>query len=441
MTSSLDEQVSSLLGDDDLDLASLGGGAGRLLAGPRSIWAAETIVQHLMRLGQVLVPSRTPREVLDEIAASGLVGRGGGEFPFARKLATALAAGREPIVVVNASEGEPASRKDITLLRLRPHLVLDGAEAVAFAIRAGEVVVYTHATRGDLRQVLESAFEERRAHGVGTARFRLVESPSRYVAGESSAVVSFLERGVALPTRRALPAAANGVGGRPTIVSNTETYAHVGLIARHGAAWFREAGTKSTPGSTLVTLQGTVKSPGSVVEVLRPVPFNALLSGAGGLEGAPPAVLVGGYAGTWVDGAALWPTSIDRNSLRSAGVALGCGLIAPIDAATCGVAETTRILWWMAHESAGQCGPCANGLPAVADLMELLISGKAQSRDLLRLRQLAVAIRGRGDCGHPTGAIELLESALDTFHEEVRRHVRGKCCTATGVGFPLPESH
>src|SRR5487761_2424333 len=331
-------------------------------------------------------------QVLDEIAASGLVGRGGGEFPFARKLATALAAGREPIVVVNASEGEPASRKDITLLRLRPHLVLDGAEAVAFAIRAG-------------------------------------------------AVVSFLARGVALPTRRALPAAANGVGGRPTIVSNTETYAHVGLIARHGAAWFREAGTKSTPGSTLVTLQGTVKSPGSVVEVLRPVPFNALLSGAGGLEGAPPAVLVGGYAGTWVDGAALWPTSIDRNSLRSAGVALGCGLIAPIDAATCGVAETTRILWWMAHESTGQCGPCANGLPAVADLMELLISGKAQSRDLLRLRQLAVAIQGRGDCGHPTGAIELLESALDTFHEEVRRHVRGKCCTATGVGFPLPESH
>jgi NADH:ubiquinone oxidoreductase subunit F (NADH-binding) len=380
-----------------------------------------------------------PDEIRSVIRESGLVGRGGGEFPLSRKLDTAVAAPGEPFVVVNASEGEPASRKDATLLLLRPHLVLDGAQAVASAVGASEIVVYVHRGSRDLARVVGFAIEERkRTHAA--ARVVIAESPDRYVAGESSAVVSFLDRGVALPRRSRLPAAHAGVAGRPTIVSNTETYAHVALIVRFGSTWFKTAGSPGTPGSTLVTLAGAVSRPGTVVEVVRPVSFASLLAGSGGVEGPPRAVLLGGYAGTWVDGRSIWATSLDRDALRNVGASMGCGLVAPLGHDACGLAETARLFRWLATESAGQCGPCVSGLPAVADLVDLLADGRARSRDISRIHRLAVAIRGRGACGHPTGAIELLESALDTFPEEMKRHLRGERCKPLSHGLPLSKT-
>jgi NADH:ubiquinone oxidoreductase subunit F (NADH-binding) len=339
--------------------------------------------------------------------------------------------------VVNASEGEPASRKDASLLLLRPHLVLDGAEVVAAATGARQIVVYVHRGNRDVVRTLGAALGERRTSSNALAPVIVTEAPDRYVAGEASAVVSFLDRGVALPRRSSRPAAYVGVAGRPTIVSNTETFAHVGLIARFGSAWFRSAGSEGTPGSTLVTLAGSVSRPGTVVEILGPASFASLLSGNGGLAAPPRAVLLGGYAGTWVDGRSIWATSLDREALRNVGASMGCGLVAPLAYDACGLAETARLFRWLASESAGQCGPCVSGLPAVAGLVDLLVAGRARARDLTRIHRLAVTIRGRGACGHPTGAIELLESALDTFADDVRRHLRGERCVALARGLPL----
>jgi NADH:ubiquinone oxidoreductase subunit F (NADH-binding) len=189
-----------------------------------------------------------------------------------------------------------------------------------------------------------------------------------------------------------------------------------------------------------VTIAGAVRASGTVVEVLRPVTFGALLGEVAGLEDPPQALLLGGYAGTWVKGTSAWNTSIDRHALRDVGAPIGCGLIAVLDYQACGLAETARLLSWLASESAGQCGPCTSGLPVVVEQLQLLCQGRARSRDVSRLRQLAVAIRGRGACGHPTGAIELLESALDTFDDEVSWHLRGHRCEANGVGLPIHAS-
>ncbi|HVC24810.1 MAG TPA: NADH-ubiquinone oxidoreductase-F iron-sulfur binding region domain-containing protein [Acidimicrobiales bacterium] len=412
----------------------------RLLAGPAASAGAEPYAAHVARLGPPGHRRQSPEELRSAVGESGLLGRGGGEFPLSRKLDLAVMSPGDSIVVVNASEGEPASRKDATLLELRPHLVLDGADAVAAAVGATEIVVYLHRGRSATdRNVVRALIERDRVPGAGATRVRLVDAPDRYVAGEASAVVRFMSGGAPAPRRTSLPPAASGVGGRPTVVSNAETYAHVALIARYGAAWFATAGSTGSPGSTLLTLAGDVAAPGTVVESLGPTTIGSILSGPGGLAHPPVAVLIGGYSGSWVDGGVAWATPLDRHALANAGVRLGCGLVAVLGTGACGIAETARLLRWLAGESAGQCGPCAFGLPAIADLAGMLADGRARRSDVRELRRLAASVRGRGACGHPTGVAELVESALDTFAVELRRHLGGRACASAGAGFPLPQ--
>jgi len=429
------DRTSSRIRARKLPVAVLGGEGARLLAGPEV--DPESFVDHELRLGRLQV-SNDPYVLVEQVRASGLVGRGGGEFPLIAKLDLARASQGIPIVVVNASEGEPASRKDRTLVEFRPHLVLDGAQIVAHAIGAEEVVVYVHGRGTDLAMVLSRAVTQRFKHGHDHVPTRILETPERYVAGEASAVVNAVAGGQPLPKRSEYPPAAVGIHGRPTIVSNVETYAHVALIARFGPDWFREAGSVAVPGSTLVTLAGSLSSRGTVLEILGPISLEELLVEIGGGSHFQ-AVLLGGYSGTWLNSTMARPLKVERAALRGAGAALGCGLIVPLGSDACGIAETARLLRWMAGESAGQCGPCVNGLPAIARVMGELASGSGHRSDIRRLRQLAVMVRGRGACGHPTGVANLLESTMEVFAEELEAHARGKRCLATGEGLPLPS--
>ncbi|HVB06720.1 MAG TPA: NADH-ubiquinone oxidoreductase-F iron-sulfur binding region domain-containing protein [Acidimicrobiales bacterium] len=416
--------------------AVLGGPGARLLAGPPHAGGTESLVDHNRRLNPLELDAVDPAELRAIIERSGLLGRGGGQFPIATKCAVAAESPGVAVVVVNASEGEPASRKDRTLIEMRPHLVIDGAMVAARAIGADEIVFYLHEGRGPSIAALQGAISER---GNDAVPVRLVEAPARYVAGETSAVISYLEGSGALPRHRSVPAAASGLFGRPTTVNNAETIAHLALVARYGSRWFAEAGDRSSPGSTLVTLAGEVTVPGVVAEVLEPVPLGALLSTVGGLDEAPRAVLIGGYEGIWLDGKIARVTPLSRGSLFRAGVSIGCGLVAVLGGRSCGVATTARIVRWLAGESAGQCGPCASGLPAIADVLDALGGGAATRRDLRRLRQLCAAVAGRGACGHPSGVVSLVESALDTFAPEVDEHLAGRSCAPSALGFPLPR--
>jgi NADH:ubiquinone oxidoreductase subunit F (NADH-binding) len=413
----------------------------RLLAGPAQSMGSESLASHMRRLGSLDAICTTPQALRDTVRASGLMGRGGAGFPTATKFDLAAAAVGTPIVVVNASEGEPASAKDRTLLELRPHLILDGADLAAAAVGAKEIVIYFHRAHLRSNAALELALAERRDAGIDTSNVRLVDAPARYVAGETSAVVSYLGGNGALPRRGAKPAAQVGIANRPTVVNNAETLAHLALVARFGANWFAQVGTPEAPGSTLITLAGSVAVPGQVVEVLGPVAIGRVLESAGGLDAVPRAILLGGYAGTWISGETAWHTPLDRHALKALGVSLGCGLVAVLHDQVCGLAETARLLAWLAGESSGQCGSCVFGLPLLSGYVDDIVAGRSRRSDVRRLREHAASVRGRGACGHPTGVVTLLESALETFTPELARHLRGAVCDAQdGLDhFPLPS--
>ena len=414
--------------------------ATRLLAGPRAHLGAESLLAHSRRLGRLHMPASFEAAV-SIAAAAGLTGRGGGEFPFAEKLRAALSDRKLPLVVVNGAEGEPASRKDRTLLELRPHTVLDGASWVATAIGAPEVVIYLEPSRAKAWQSVTDAIWERSSAGMCDPAFRLVAAPDYFVAGETTAVVAVLEGIGPMPSRRTIPVASCGAGGRPTVVSNTETFAHLGLIGRFGPDWFRQAGSLRSPGSTLITLGGNVAIPGLVVEVLEPVVIGELLSEFGKVNEIPQAILVGGYSGRWVDGHLLNDVPLDRASLRSSGYGLGCGLLAPLAARACGLGVTLRLLDFLAGESSGQCGSCVLGLPSLVDSLEDIIRGRSGRRGPSRLLRLSMELEGRGGCAHPEGAIALLQSSLQVFSEDADRHARGhRCSEGLGAGwFPVPR--
>lgn len=421
-------------------IGRVGDDNGVLLAGPVDGWA--DLATHRTRwTGRRPAPGR----LVDLIETGGLCGRGGGQFPFARKLRTLLdqPAHRRTAapVVVNASESEPASRKDHTLLTRRPHLVLDGAALVAAEAGVGEVVLHLHDGADEAVRVLRAAIGERHAAGLDDPVWRLSLGPARYVAGEASAVLSFVEGGPALPRWSPEPAAVSGLWGLPTLISNAETMAQLAAMVELGPQEWRDAGPGPWSGPLLLTLAGCVTQPGDVVEVVGPATVGRVLAEAGGLHEPPAAVLVGGYAGTWLPGPVAWRLPLDRTGLASAGASIGCGLLAVLPADACGLAETARLVGWLAGEGAGQCGPCALGLPRLGTTFDALAGGAG--RVVPELHRLAASVDGRGACRHPDGVARLARSALQTFAADLRRHRWGRTCEHAGRAplLPLPADH
>ena len=400
----------------------------RLLAGPAPEGGAELLAGHLLRLGALPAGLLSDRAgLMETIEASGLAGRGGGGFRVARKLAAARETGVRPLLIVNAAESEPASGKDRALCELRPHLVLDGAAVAAAVVGADQVALYTHRGATKVATALRAAVAERGDRRLADPRWLLAAAPDRYVAGEASAAASFVSGGDARPRFLSRPLAVAGVDGRPTVVQNAETVAHLALLARRGAEWWAEAGTPAHPGSRLVTVAGAVRDPGLVLEVVKPTPIGALLAAAGA-AGPPSAVLTGGYGGRWVAGDAAWLTDFEPDALRAAGAGVGCGLLAVLPHGACPLAETAHLASYLAGESAGQCGPCVFGLPEVAESLHDLAAGRAGRRQVRRLQRQLDAVRGRGGCNHPDGVAAMVTSALEVFADDVARHTRGRPC-------------
>lgn len=382
--------------------------------------------------------------LIELVEASGLRGRGGGGFPAGAKLHAVAGARKHalarPVVLVNGAEGEPASFKDRTLLQSLPHLVLDGAEVAARAIGAQEIVLAVCDTAGDALAGVRGALGERaRQPSRAPLRARLVAVPNRYVAGQESALVNFVNGGPALPTFTPPLPFERGVGGRPTFVSNVETLAHIALIARHGSDWFRQLGLASQPGSALVTLSGTQLAYPGVYEIEVGSPLSTLLDAAGGLQDAPRALLLGGYSGGWVDGSLLRGVALSDEHLAPYGAALGAGVIVLLSADACPTAELTRLTRWLAAQSARQCGPCLFGLDAIATDVEQVMLGQAPRDALRRLAGLGAVVRGRGACTHPDGAVRMLASALEVFAEELADHARHGPCAACERPSELPR--
>jgi NADH:ubiquinone oxidoreductase subunit F (NADH-binding) len=358
----------------------------------------------------------------------GLTGRGGAGFPSARKLA-AVAAGKRAVVVANGAEGEPLSSKDRTLLTRAPHLVLDGLQLVAEATGAAEAYAYVPQ---DLCAPIASALLERR--GLDRIHVTVVAAPDAFISGEETAAVSRISGGPAVPRDKSRMVVTAGVRGRPTLVHNVETLAHLALAARRGPGWFRETGTPDEPGTFLSTISGAVANPG-VYEFGYGVALEDLLAAAGGPSAQLQAVLVGGYHGAWVSWPAASGAPVSRAGLRPYDASPGAGIIAALPSATCGLVQTSRIVSYLAEQSAGQCGPCLNGLPRLAEVFDEMVGAAgrpAPAAAIEEVRRIAGLVEGRGACHHPDGTVRLVRSALVTFSQDVLAHRAGSCIAKAG---------
>ncbi|MGZ4192996.1 MAG: NADH-ubiquinone oxidoreductase-F iron-sulfur binding region domain-containing protein [Solirubrobacteraceae bacterium] len=371
--------------------------------------------------------SGLPSPLVAELNRAGLRGRGGGGFPLAAKLDAVQRAKGTPVMVVNATEGEPMSVKDRMLLEAVPHLVLDGAYCLAEAVGTREIVIALDENLRDAENVIRRAVAERPEARRRTGQPRIVVVPAGYVTGHETAIVNFINKGIPRPVTQPPRISERGVGRRPTLMSNAETLAHVALIARHGAEWFRELGPGDEPGSALVTLSGGVSAPG-VYEIEYGSHLASLVRAAGGVTEPARAFLFGGYAGTWIDAAQATTLRLSRGSLRPLGASLGAGIIVALPQSACPVAEVTRVAGWMADESASQCGPCVNGLASIADTLAEVCEGRGGRdafSDLLRWSKLVI---GRGACAHPDGVATFVTSAMRVFATEFDDHaVHGAC--------------
>jgi NADH:ubiquinone oxidoreductase subunit F (NADH-binding) len=401
---------------------------GRLLAAPAS--DHET---HDQTHGPL--PTPTAAELLAEVRAARLTGRGGAGFPTVVKLeAVASAAGRS-VVVGNGAEGEPASLKDRQLLLTAPHLVLDGLQLAALATGADRVFTYVGR---DVAAVVRRAVAER----SDRIPISVVEAEDSFISGQETAVVSRLNGGPARPRFSRVRVAERGVGGRPTLVQNVETLAHLALIARHGGAWFAELGSAESTGTFLATVHaqaGRSAAPaetGRVWEVPLGLPLRQLLEPAAGVPMEHlQAVLVGGYHGRWLALPAALDAPLSAEGLAPFGGGLGAGVLMPLARTICGLEATARIVRYLAGQSAQQCGPCQFGLPSLAQQLHELIQGRGGSAAVTAVRQAAGLVEGRGACHHPDGTARLVRSALQVFEKDVIMHGHGRCLARVGEPY------
>lgn len=374
-----------------------------------------TLAEHESRHGPL--PTAAAKELVELAAAAALRGRGGGGFPLAAKVGAVLEQRRnEPAVVVNGVEADPFSLKDATLLATNPHLVLDGAQAAALALGAPAVVV---AVGSRHRQALVGVTQAARERPYRRPAITVRTVPDRYILGQESALIGYLNGKKGLPAFGFAPY-RKGLGGRPTLVSNVETFAQLGLLLHHGERWFRAIGEPAEPGSALITVWEGSGEP-TLTEVALGTPLATVLGGP-----LVTPTLVGGLGGGWLPSG--WTGRWSRRDLAAAGSALGCGAAWILPEGACPLGETARLLRFAAAAGAAQCGPCRFGTAELALLFARLCGG--DKAVLGELEEVAGLLVGRGACSHPDGTARLAASALAAFPDGVEAHLRHGPCPA-----------
>lgn len=373
----------------------------------------------------------SPQAVIDEVKASGLVGRGGAAYPTGLKWESAAGEpGHPKYIVCNADEAEPGTFKDRVLLEDEPHLVLEGLIIAAYATGAEKGYIYV---RGEYifqyKAMLRAVDEARQAnylgeHILGTSFSFDVEvrrGAGTYVAGEETAQLESIEGKVAIPRSRPPFPTSHGLFGRPTIINNVETLANVPYIIRAGAAEYRKIGTLDSTGPKLFCLSGDVTMPG-VYEVPFGVTFRHLLEDlAGGVRGGRKmkAALFGGAAGAFATPDQLdIPLTVE--DLRANGLPLGSGVITVFDETRDLKDVCLRLGRFFAEESCGKCAACKTGTMRQYDILQRMIAGKMEPGDLERLNDTAWTDPTQSICGVGQMAATPILSAMRHWPEIFR---------------------
>jgi NADH:ubiquinone oxidoreductase subunit F (NADH-binding)/ferredoxin len=364
-----------------------------------------------------------PGGLLELAGGAGLAGQGGAGFPTADKWRHVIGAD-QPVVVANGAEREPGTEKDRYLMARRPFLVLDGLRLAMHAVGAKLGYVCIDEDAREAAAQMSAAVDAARGNGLpDDVEIRFQRVPTRYVAGEETALISVIEGFEPLPRIRPPYPSEVGVFGRPTLVQNIETLAQLAVAAAMGAAEFRAAGTPDSPGSGVFTV-GAFGGEFTVTEVEFGRSLASVLDEHDLLRGAR-AVLVGGYAG-----GLLTPDRLDvpltPAALRAAGASLGTKSVQVLGPDDCPVRVVAEIVRYFGEQTASQCPPCHRGLPDMAAILDDLEKGVAGG-SLTELEQFMATLSGRGVCRLPDGAARVVLSLLSNFADVVAAHADGGC--------------
>ena len=381
----------------------------------------------------------TPDQVVAEVKGSGLRGRGGAGFPTGLKwsfMPRALPV--QKYLVCNSDEGEPGTCKDRDILAYNPHIVIEGMVIAAYAMGITVGYNYIHGEILEIYDRFEEALREARAAGylgdkiLGSGfNFHLhaFHGFGAYICGEETALLESLEGKKGQPRFKPPFPASYGLYGKPTTINNTETFAAVPWIIRHGGQAYLECGKPNNGGTKIFSVVGDVARPGNY-EVPLGLPFAKLLELAGGVGRGRQlkAVIPGGSSAPVLPAKVMMDLTMDYDAIAKAGSMLGSGAVIVMDDTRCMVDALLRLSYFYMHESCGQCTPCREGTGWLWRVVERIEHGHGRAEDLALLDSVAESIMGRTICALGDAAAMPVRGMLKHFRQEFVHHIEHKRC-------------
>ena len=395
---------------------------------------------------KILAERPDPVTIIDEVKKSGLRGRGGAGFPTGLKWSFMPKGTLPKYILCNSDESEPGTCKDRDILRYNPHAVIEGIAIACYA--TGSTVGYNY-LRGEfhhepfehVEQALQDAYAAgllgRNIQGSGIdVDIHNALGAGAYICGEETALMESLEGKKGLP-RFKPPFPANfGLYGKPTTINNTETFASVPAILRHGGEWFLGLGKPNNGGPKIFSVSGHVNKPGNF-EVRLGTPFKDLLEMAGGVRDGRKlkAVIPGGSSMPVLPGATMMGLTMDYDAIQKAGSGLGSGAVIVMDESTCMVRACHRISRFYYAESCGQCTPCREGTGWMYRVLSRIVEGQGTTDDLHRLKAVAGQIEGHTICAFGEAAAWPVQGFLRHYWHEFEYYVaHGRSLVDTDLG-------
>mgnify|MGYP000862273523 CR=1 FL=1 len=387
------------------------------------------------------VTEMTPDQVIEEVKASGLRGRGGGGFPTGVKWGFARSAkGDKKYLICNADEGDPGAFMDRSILEGDPHSLIEGMAIAGYAIGADEGYIYVRAEyplaitrlKIAIRQAEETGLLGDNLFGSGyNFQLNIKEGAGAFVCGEETALIASIEGRRGEPRTRPPFPAVKGLWGSPSNVNNVETYANVPVIIAKGADWFSSRGTEKSKGTKVFALTGKIKNTG-LAEVPMGISLREIIYDIGGgiIDNKRfKAVQIGGPSGGCIP-EELLDISIDYDSLIQAGAMMGSGGLVVLDENTCMVELARFFLSFTQLESCGKCTPCREGTKIMLDVLERITQGQGKDGDIELLETLGETIKSTALCGLGQTAPNPVLSTLKHFRHEYEAHIKDKKCPA-----------
>ena len=384
---------------------------------------------------KILQQNIPPADIVEQVKASGLRGRGGAGFPTGLKWSfMPRDPGVQSYIVCNSDESEPGTCKDRDILRYNPHAVIEGMAIAAYAM--GASVGYNY-VRGEFLDEPYTRFTDalNEAYSAGYLGDHVLGSEftfylydtlgaGAYICGEETALLESLEGKKGLPRFKPPFPASKGLYGKPTTINNTETFASVPSIIRNGAEWFNSLGVEKSGGTKCFSVSGHVNRPGNF-EIPLGTPFSQLLELAGGMRDGHSlkAVIPGGSSVPVVPGEVMLETNMDYESIARAGSLLGSGAVVVMDETTDMVRVLQRISRFYFAESCGQCTPCREGTGWLYRMISRIIEGQGRLEDMDKLDDVAHKIEGRTICALGDAAAMPVRSFIRHYRAEFEHYI------------------